>query len=78
MNCPNPACKCKLIIEDHSSVGGDKEYWLCPKCGEEKVMFGLAKVDDSHDDPRIKEFENKLNLNYNEYENTKENTKGDI
>lgn len=33
-------CNCELIFEDHSLIGGDKEYWVCENCGEEKVMFG--------------------------------------
>jgi len=39
MNCP----KCKqdtIIFEDHSSIGGPKEYWSCTNCSEEMEMFG--------------------------------------
>ena len=41
MNCPR--CEHELNIEDHSIVGGPKEYWVCPNCGEEMMMFGGAK-----------------------------------
>lgn len=31
-------CNTELIIEDFNN---DPEYWSCPNCGEEKVMFIL-------------------------------------
>ena len=33
-------CGAKLEFQDHTPIGGEKDYWICPNCGEEKVMFG--------------------------------------
>lgn len=38
-----PKCGSTLRFENHSLIGGDKDYWLCPFCGQEKVMFGVLK-----------------------------------
>ena len=37
MKCPR--CKEDVTMEDHSSVGGPKEYWVCHNCGQEEIMF---------------------------------------
>ena len=37
MKCPK--CNSVVEIQDHSIVGGKSNYWICPKCGEEEVMF---------------------------------------
>jgi len=42
VHCPNHKCKGILVFEDHSLIGGDSNYWICPECGQEKVMFGRA------------------------------------
>lgn len=40
MKCPN--CQGKVEFEDHTIVGGPKEYWSCTKCGEEMEMYCLG------------------------------------
>ena len=38
-----PKCGMSLSFEDHSSVGGSKDYWSCGHCGEEQDMFSIQK-----------------------------------
>lgn len=38
-----PYCGGPLTVDDHSPIGGPKEYWSCDECGQEQVMFGVAK-----------------------------------
>lgn len=41
-----PKCKEHNIhIEDHTLLGGSKDYWACDDCGEEQVMFGTKQQE---------------------------------
>ena len=42
MNCPK--CGKRVVFEDHSLIGGDKEYWVCPNCNQEKIMFKIKEL----------------------------------
>jgi hypothetical protein len=36
-------CGATLRFEDHSPIGGSKNYWVCDSCGQEEIMFGVDK-----------------------------------
>lgn len=38
-----PYCGEPLSVEDHSSIGGPKQYWSCDTCGQEEYMVGVYK-----------------------------------
>lgn len=44
-----PKCGGNVLYEDQSVIGGDSNYWICPYCDEEQIMFITRKKRRGND-----------------------------